>query len=133
MTNALLIGNVIAGILTEYKGEVLNKKNISIYPAIAVPERDNNMLGYITYQRLGVSSINTKDGTNQDRVTFQINVVFSHYTNGVIAAQEVRAAIEKNKIDTEAMTLYYIKLIDAEESFDYDSYIQGLTFECVVE
>jgi hypothetical protein len=133
MTNALLIGNVIAGILTEYKGEVLNKKNISIYPAIAVPERDNNMLGYITYQRLGVSSINTKDGTNQDRVTFQINVVFSHYTNGVIAAQEVRAAIEKNKIDTEAMTLYYIKLIDAEESFDYDSYIQSLTFECVVE
>ena len=123
MTNALLIGNVIAGILTEYKGEILNKKNISIYPAIAVPERDNNMLGYITYQRLGVSSINTKDGTNQDRVTFQINVVFSHYTNGVIAAQEVRAAIEKNKIDTEAMTLYYIKLIDAEESFDYDSYI----------
>ena len=91
------------------------------------------MLGYITYQRLGVSSINTKDGTNQDRVTFQINVVFSHYTNGVIAAQEVRAAIEKNKIDTEAMTLYYIKLIDAEESFDYDSYIQSLTFECVVE
>lgn len=133
MTNALLIGNVIAGILTEYKGEVLNKKNISIYPAIAVPEIDNNMLGYITYQRLGVSSINTKDGTNQDRVTFQINVVFSHYTNGVIAAQEVRAAIEKNKIDTEAMTLYYIKLIDAEESFDYDSYIQSLTFECVVE
>ena len=133
MTNALLIGNVIAGILTEYKGEVLNKKNISIYPAIAVPERDNNMLGYITYQRLGVSSINTKDGTNQDRVTFQINVVFSHYTNGVIAAQEVRAAIEKKKIDTEAMTLYYIKLIDAEESFDYDSYIQSLTFECVVE
>lgn len=133
MTNALLIGNVIAGILTEYKGEVLNKKNISIYPAIAVPERENNMLGYITYQRLGVSSINTKDGTNQDRVTFQINVVFSHYTNGVIAAQEVRAAIEKNKIDTEAMTLYYIKLIDAEESFDYDSYIQSLTFECVVE
>lgn len=133
MTNALLIGNVIAGILTEYKGDVLNKKNISIYPAIAVPERDNNMLGYITYQRLGVSSINTKDGTNQDRVTFQINVVFSHYTNGVIAAQEVRAAIEKNKIDTEAMTLYYIKLIDAEESFDYDSYIQSLTFECVVE
>lgn len=133
MTNALLIGNVIAGILTEYKGEVLNKKNISIYPAIAVPKRDNNMLGYITYQRLGVSSINTKDGTNQDRVTFQINVVFSHYTNGVIAAQEVRAAIEKNKIDTEAMTLYYIKLIDAEESFDYDSYIQSLTFECVVE
>lgn len=133
MTNALLIGNVIAGILTEYKGEVLNKKNLSIYPAIAVPERDNNMLGYITYQRLGVSSINTKDGTNQDRVTFQINVVFSHYTNGVIAAQEVRAAIEKNKIDTEAMTLYYIKLIDAEESFDYDSYIQSLTFECVVE
>lgn len=133
MTNALLMGNVIAGILTEYKGEVLNKKNISIYPAIAVPERDNNMLGYITYQRLGVSSINTKDGTNQDRVTFQINVVFSHYTNGVIAAQEVRAAIEKNKIDTEAMTLYYIKLIDAEESFDYDSYIQSLTFECVVE
>ena len=132
MTNALLIGNVIAGILTEYKGEILNKK-ISIYPAIAVPERDNNMLGYITYQRLGVSSINTKDGTNQDRVTFQINVVFSHYTNGVIAAQEVRAAIEKNKIDTEAMTLYYIKLIDAEESFDYDSYIQSLTFECVVE
>lgn len=133
MTNALLIGNVIAGILTEYKGEILNKKNISIYPAIAVPERDNNMLGYIIYQRLGVSSINTKDGTNQDRVTFQINVVFSHYTNGVIAAQEVRAAIEKNKIDTEAMTLYYIKLIDAEESFDYDSYIQSLTFECVVE
>ena len=133
MTNALLIGNVIAGILTEYQGEILNKKNISIYPAIAVPERDNNMLGYITYQRLGVSSINTKDGTNQDRVTFQINVVFSHYTNGVIAAQEVRAAIEKNKIDTEAMTLYYIKLIDAEESFDYDSYIQSLTFECVVE
>lgn len=133
MTNALLIGNVIAGILTEYKGEILNKKNISIYPAIAVPERDNNMLGYITYQRLGVSSINTKDGTNQDRVTFQINVVFSHYTNGAIAAQEVRAAIEKNKIDTEAMTLYYIKLIDAEESFDYDSYIQSLTFECVVE
>lgn len=133
MTNALLIGNVIAGILTEYKGDVLNKKNISIYPAIAVPERDNHMLGYITYQRLGVSSINTKDGTNQDRVTFQINVVFSHYTNGVIAAQEVRAAIEKNKIDTEAMTLYYIKLIDAEESFDYDSYIQSLTFECVVE
>lgn len=133
MTNALLIGNVIAGILTEYEGEILNKKNISIYPAIAVPERDNNMLGYITYQRLGVSSINTKDGTNQDRVTFQINVVFSHYTNGVIAAQEVRAAIEKNKIDTEAMTLYYIKLIDAEESFDYDSYIQSLTFECVVE
>lgn len=133
MTNALLIGNVIAGILTEYKGEILNKKNISIYPAISVPERDNNMLGYITYQRLGVSSINTKDGTNQDRVTFQINVVFSHYTNGVIAAQEVRAAIEKNKIDTEAMTLYYIKLIDAEESFDYDSYIQSLTFECVVE
>lgn len=133
MTNALLIGNVIAGILTEYKGEILNKKNISIYPAIAVPERDNNTLGYITYQRLGVSSINTKDGTNQDRVTFQINVVFSHYTNGVIAAQEVRAAIEKNKIDTEAMTLYYIKLIDAEESFDYDSYIQSLTFECVVE
>ena len=133
MTNALLIGKVIAGILTEYKGEILNKKNISIYPAIAVPERDNNMLGYITYQRLGVSSINTKDGTNQDRVTFQINVVFSHYTNGVIAAQEVRAAIEKNKIDTEEMTLYYIKLIDAEESFDYDSYIQSLTFECVVE
>ena len=31
------------------------------------------------------------------------------------------------------MTLYYIKLIDAEESFDYDSYIQSLTFECVVE
>lgn len=133
MTNALLIGNVIAGILTEYQGEILNKKNISIYPAIAVPEREESKLGYITYQRLGVSSINTKDGTNQDRVTFQINLVFSNYTNEVIAAQEARAAIEKNKIDTEAMVLYYIKLIDAEENFDYDSYIQSLTFECIVE
>jgi len=129
MTNAILIGEVIATRLLSsetLKTYVENK----VFPLIA----DNDTkFPFIVYKRTGVSVINqSKDGYNEDLVSYEITVVSTKYDESITIANEIRKIMERPRIETTIMTLYDNKIMQVIEEFTDNCFIQKLTFNCKI-
>lgn len=126
MTNSLMIGKVIYQKLSE-STKLTELLGNSIYPIIA----DNDAkFPFIVYKRISIISIGTKDGFGEDEVTYEVTVVSDKYPASIEIANEVRKVLEKQKIQTDLMTLYNNKINGVTEEYDSNVYIQRLTFNC---
>jgi hypothetical protein len=81
----------------------------------------------------------SKDGLHIDKVGFEINVACASYIDSISAATLVRelfdgARMLSNESEDEEPDLFMknVRLVNAEESYDYDSYVQTMEFTCEV-
>lgn len=129
MTNSILIGKVIYSKLNE--NEELNKiVNNKIFPLIA---EQTTTYPFVIYYRTNVSSVmSNKDGFNEDKVFFSVVGVSQEYTESLEIANLIRKVLEKKKIVSDSMVISDCKITGIDESYEDNSYVQRLNFECTV-
>lgn len=127
MTNSIFISKAIFQLLAN--DEVLKESVTAIYPLIAENEAK---FPFITFTRDNIFTSVCKDGLFEDKVTFSIMVVSANYIGSLEIANRVRAIFEKNKIYTTDVTLHSVRLTGVDESYNENSYIQNLSFDCVI-
>ena len=81
----------------------------------------------------------SKDGLHIDKVSFEINVACASYIDSIGAASLIRelfdgARLLSNSSEDEEPDLFIrnVRLVNAEENFDYDMYVQSMEFTCEV-
>lgn len=129
MTNSILIGKVIYQRLSNnetIKG-ILGDK---IFPLVA----DNNTtFPFIVYKRTNVIVDDvTKDGFNEDTVSFEVIVVTNNHEESLNLANEVRKELEKKRILHPSMILHNCMLAGVSEEYSSDSFVQKITFTAQV-
>lgn len=103
------------------KAVVSNK----VYPLIAPL---NTSFPYIVFQRTS-TPYSTKDNVYQDSLNVEIIAVSDNYDKSVELAEIIRDELEgKRNITIEEFKIASIKMIDSNESYANDAYLQSLTF-----
>lgn len=129
MTNSILIGKTIYTKITE--DEVIQSYvSGRVYPLIA---EQSSSFPFIIYWRNSIQSSNyTKDGFNEDFVEFTVVAVSENYTQSLMIANRLRKILEVRKITGEDIVITDIKMVDIDESWSENSYVQTLNFTCTV-
>lgn len=103
------------------KAVVSNK----VYPLIAPL---NTNFPYIVFQRTS-TPYSTKDNVYQDNLNVEIIAVSDNYDKSVELAEIIRNELEgKRNITIEDFKISSIKLVDSNEQYANDAYLQSLTF-----
>ncbi len=119
MINTLNLGKYIYNSLT-------NSKTITckVYPLVA----DNNAkFPFIIYKRVNLFSSECKDGTYQDNVTMEIDVITDTYTEGIDIANKVRDILQKQYVNYQDMEINDASITMASEEYN-SGYIQRMQF-----
>ena len=129
MTNAILIGKHIYSFLKN-DATISGLCGNRIYAVVA--EQGTNY-PFIVYYRSTVQSNNfTKDGFNEDSVEFSVIAVSDKYNTSVDIANQIRKVLEKRRLDCSDMIISNVRLVDIDESWSDNAYIQTLNFTCTV-
>lgn len=129
MTNSILIGKTIYTKITEDE-EIQSYVSGRVYPLIA---EQSSSFPFIIYWRNSIQSSNyTKDGFNEDFVEFTVVAVSDNYTQSLLIANRLRKILEVRKITGEDICITDIKMVDIDESWSENSYVQTLNFTCTV-
>lgn len=139
MTHAVQIGLAIRKRL--FNDFLVNESvGEKIFPLVA---ELGTMLPFITYERQGVqSTFESKDGHNEDTVTFVVNIVSESYSEAVNIAYDVQNALTFRQWNSGYQWQYNTKVdklilnnchcISIDETFSENNYVQTMTFECSV-
>lgn len=97
----------------------------NIYPIVA---ENDVKFPFIVFSKTDVNPIDTKVCVAGDKVNFEIAVISDKYKIGVQIAERVRQLFEKRRDD------YFreVNMINCKEMFDYDCYIQLLSFSATI-
>ena len=127
MTNSILIGKLIYSTI-QASSDVKAVVDDRVYPIVAPNDTD---FPFIVYTR-GNAYCNTltKDGWLEDKVSFQISVASDTYIESAELANDVRDLFENFKISNDELEIENIRMTSCAESFNEDTYIQTLYFEC---
>ena len=129
MTNSILIGKVIYSklISNQLIADIVNDR---VFPVIA---EQTTTFPFIIYYRVSISNnLYNKDGSVEDTVVFSITVVSTNYNESAELANEIRKIFDKKQITNDIMRITDSRLIEIDESYEDNSYIQKLTFSCTV-
>ena len=119
---SLQIGKAIYHILSNDK-DVVDRVQKKIYPLIADVD---TTFPFIVYKRTGIAPADSKDRFVFDEDVFvDIVVASDKYNESIEIADLVRAALLKGSYDG----IKDIELIDADEDYFEDTFIQNLTFK----
>lgn len=138
MINTLLIGKLIYQALTN-DTEVANQVKINglsnirykIYPIVAP---DDTTFPFIVYTRANAFDYAlSKDCPIGDKGAFQISVASDKYNDSAELANDVRKCFEGHIISNNELTISDIRMTSAAESYNENTYIQTLYFECEAE
>lgn len=84
---------------------------------------------FITYRRSGLSHANTKDRFNyQELATVEVIVASDKYAEALQIAKQILGRMEYTRGMYENISISEIKLVNAEEDYIEDAFIQKLTF-----
>lgn len=98
----------------------------SVYPIVADQGAE---FPYIVYRRAGLSHANTKDRFNyQEVATVEVIVAATSYLESIELAKQVMYRLEHTRGLYNEISINEIKLIDAEEDYIENTFIQRLTF-----
>ncbi len=127
--HSILLGKYIYKALStdEELKPLLNGK---IYPIVA---ENSTLFPYLVYYRTSIQNISqNKDGLIEDLYTFDVVVVSNKYEDGLQISNIARNTLERLKHIDNDTNISYIKLIDGEENYSDNSYIQKLTFQASI-
>ena len=147
MNNSFLIGDIITHninktlqYLDSEDEREQGEAHTLISPIIHHPVKmDEYCARWVTYRRTSCEPMFSKDGLHIDRVGFEINVACASYIDSISIATLIRelfdgARLLSNSSEDEEPDLFMrnVRLVDSEENFEYDSYVQTLQFQCEV-
>lgn len=148
MNNSFLIGDIInyqiASTLEYLDSDDTRENFVSHFllsPCVHFPpnkEMGEYISKWVTYRRTSCEPIFSKDGIHIDRITFEINVACASYIDSLSAATLVRerfdGARQLANVEDDRATLFMknVRLVNAEESYDFDMYVQTMGFTCEV-
>ncbi len=120
---SLSAGKVIRAVLLE-DTEVAKRTN-KIFPVAT----DSAELPYILYRRTSLSPTPQKSGQpGADEVQVEVVCFTARYSEGVELAEAVRAALDQVDAEHEGLTLRSCYLLDSEEAYQDDAFVQQLVF-----
>ncbi len=121
MIDTLNIGKYIYNTLTSSSGITC-----SIYPLVA----DNDAkFPFIIYKRVNLISEMCKDGTYEDDVTIEINVVTDKYSVGIEIANKVRELLEVQNVNYQGLEITESKIVQASEEYNTGAFVQRMQFQ----
>ncbi len=143
MNNSFLIGDIITHninktlqYLDSEDEREQGESHFIVSPCVHFPiKRDEYCARWVTYRRTSCEPMFSKDGLHIDRVGFEICVACASYIDSIGAATLVRecfdnARLLSNESEYEEPDLFIrnVRLVNAEESYDFDMYVQTMEF-----
>lgn len=122
MIDSLRIGKIVYSKI----GSLVNNR---CYPLIA---ENGTTYPFIIYQRDSLDSTFCKDGVYEDEVNVSVRVVTDSYNAGIDLAQSVREAMTFNNYTIEDGGTYTSLMVQADEEFSNDAYVQTLIFRITI-
>lgn len=102
----------------------------NIYPVVA----DNKVQGtFVVYRRVALSSESTKDMYKQDKAQVEIVVVSKKYTEGLNAAKQIRTLLEFQHATYNNLDINDCHIVQAQESYENEMFVQRMTFAMTIE
>ena len=96
-----------------------------VFPVVT----DKAALPYVAYRRSRLEHNPTKKGMpGADTVTMDVNCYAATYEQSVDLAEAVREALDYAQGEKDGLAMRSCTLVDGEEFWEDDAYIQGLTF-----
>lgn len=147
MNNSFLIGDIITHninktlqYLDSEDEREQGESHFIVSPCVHSPlKREEYCARWVTYRRTGCEPMFSKDGLHIDKVSFEINVACASYIDSIGAASLIRelfdgARLLSNSSEDEEPDLFIrnVRLVDSQENFDYDMYVQTMEFQCEV-
>lgn len=147
MNNSFLIGDIITHninktlqYLDSEDEREQGESHFIVSPCVHSPiKREEYCARWVTYRRTSCEPMFSKDGLHIDKVGFEINVVCASYIDSISASTLIReifdgARMLSNESEDEEPDLFMrnVRLVNAEESYDFDMYVQTMEFTCEV-
>ena len=145
MNNSFLIGDIITHninktlqYLDSEDEREQGESHFIVSPCVNFPvKRDEYCARWVTYRRTSCEPMFSKDGLHIDRVGFEINVACASYIDSIGAATLIRelfdgARLLSNSSEEPDLFMKNVRLVNAEEAFDFDMYVQTMEFTCEV-
>lgn len=124
--NANKIGSVIKARLLA-SNEVADLIKKEVHPIVAPT---GTKFPFITYRRSGVTPSYTKDRKSvQDSATVDVTIHTDNYKQSMRLLEDVFNSLQAYSGIVEGIHVDEIRMINSEEDFVEDSYLQNLTFE----
>lgn len=121
---SLSAGAIIRDILLA--SEAVRKRTNKVFP-IAI---DEAVMPYILYRRSSLVHTPSKAGhPGADAVQIEVVCYTAAYADGVELAEAVRAALDYADGDLGPMHMRRCILVDAEEGYENDAFVQHLVFQ----
>lgn len=122
MIDSLRIGKIVYSKI----GSLVNNR---CYPLVA---ENGTTYPFIIYQRDSLDSMFCKDGVYEDEVNVSVRVVTDTYNEGIDLAQSVRESMTFNNYTNEEGGTYSSLMVQADEEFTNDAYVQTLIFRITI-
>lgn len=127
-TTSLSAGLIIFEALQE--DEKVKALTTKIFPVVS---EEGATLPYICYRRGGLDDVATKSVSGADTVQVDVMCYSADYAGGVRIAEAVREALDGTQIhytneDGADLIARSVRLVDSEEGWQDDAYVQALTF-----
>lgn len=104
---------------------------IEIYPIVA---EKSALFPFAVYRRLNFTPRDTKDKYNfEERVTMEIVIATEIYKQSIEFASKIKEALEYFKGIWRNTYITNIRLIDSNEDYINENYIQRMVFEIVID
>ena len=123
------VGKVIYSLLKN--NEAVNAQIAGrIFPIVA---DEGTKFPFITYTRRSFLSSYSKDDEIDETATVEVNIVSDEYFKGINIANLVRNATERQRGTVDGITYDPITLIDAQEDFLQNAFVQTLIFKITTD
>lgn len=120
---SLSAGEIIRYILANDEDVAARSKKI--FPVV----EDSAELPYVVYRRTQLEQVPAKHRQGADTVGIEVLCYTKGYTEGVELAEAVRQALDGRQCAHGGLTMRSCYLIDSEEAWQSDAYLQQLVFE----
>lgn len=122
---SLQVGKAIYSLLSSNQ-QLVSIVDGNIFPLIA---EINTTFPFIVYKREAITPQYTKDYWTSDEVMINVMVASNDYVQSIEIADLVRQSLDHKQGEYSGIKIRDLRLIQADEDFIDDTYIQYLTFK----
>lgn len=122
---SLQVGKAIYSLLSSNQ-QLVSIVDGNIFPLIA---EINTTFPFIVYKREAITPQYTKDYWTSDEVMINVMVASNDYVQSIEIADLVRQSLDQKQGEYSGIKIRDLRLIQADEDFIDDTYIQYLTFK----
>lgn len=116
-------GEIINNILTNDENVMAHAKKV--YPVVST----ESLLPYVVWRRSSLEQTAIKNGRGPTSAMIEVLCFSQEYTEGVELAEAVKTALDGRQSSFGGLTMRSCMLVDSEEGWQDDAFVQQMTFE----